>query len=383
MIIQIYQPQVVLLIFESNLGALVQFGSEYLIIAAHHSDHVMRERRPGILLINLGTPDKPQQRDVNRYLKQFLTDARVIDYPWLPRQLLVRGIIVPLRAKNSTRLYQQLWTKDGSPLKYYGERVCSLLSEFCDHRFPVALGMRYQNPSIEQAIDELLKKGVDEIIVFPMFPQYASATTGSAFEEVMQIMVKRQVIPSLFFIEDYYDHPRMIEVFAGHAEAFDISAYDHVLFSYHGLPQRQLIKADPCNHCLQSDRCCEVMNDCNRHCYSAQCYATTRALVQKLGLKSGTYTTCFQSRLGKDPWIQPYTSQILEERAAKGDRRLLVFSPAFVADCLETIIEVGFEYKEEFLAMGGEKIDLVPSLNDDPKWVKAIWEIINERVKLN
>lgn len=343
----------------------------------------MSQRKPGILLINLGTPDKPERRDVNRYLLQFLTDGRVIDLPWLSRQLLVRGIIVPLRAGNSTKLYRQLWTENGSPLKFYGERVTKMLRELGKNQYPVALGMRYQKPSIEEAIDELLEQGVDEMVVFPMFPQYASATTGSAFEAVMQVLMRRQVIPSLHFIEDYYDHPGMIEVFASHALEFDLSQYDHILFSYHGLPQRQLIKADPGHHCLQSDDCCAQMSKCNRHCYSAQCHATTLALVKKLGLPEGSYTTCFQSRLGKDPWAQPYTSQILEQRAAKGDKRLLVFSPAFVADCLETIIEVGTEYKEEFLALGGEKIDLVPSLNDDPRWVETIWDIVRERVKLD
>lgn len=342
----------------------------------------MSQRKPGILLINLGTPDQPQRKDVNRYLLQFLTDARVIDLPWFQRQLLVRGIIVPLRAKNSTHLYQKLWTDDGSPLKYYGERVQQLLLDLTERRIPVSLGMRYQNPSIAVAIDELLAQHVDEIIIFPLFPQYASATTGSAFEEVMRVMVDKQVIPSLFFIEDYYDHPAFIEVFSRHGQQFDISSYDHILFSYHGLPQRQLLKADSANHCLQIPTCCDRIFEGNRHCYRAQCYATTRALAGKLGLGDEQYTTCFQSRLGKDPWAQPYTSTVLEERARKGDRRLLVFSPSFVADCLETIIEVGYEYREEFLALGGEKIDLVPSLNDDPVWVSCIWQMIRERINL-
>ncbi|MCB0689007.1 MAG: ferrochelatase [Saprospiraceae bacterium] len=343
----------------------------------------MSKRRQGILLINLGSPDEPKRRDVDRYLLEFLTDGRVIDLPWLSRQLLVRGLIVPLRAKNSTKLYQQLWTEDGSPLKHFGEKVKQMLCELVDHQYPVEIAMRYQNPSIEDAVNSLMDKRVDEIIVFPLFPQYASATTGSAFQEVMKVFSDRQVIPSLVFIEDYYEHPAMIKVFADHGRAFDLESYDHILFSYHGLPQRQLIKADPCSHCLQSEDCCQKITECNRHCYSAQCYATTQALAKALDLSEERYTTCFQSRLGKDPWAQPYTSVILEERAKAGDKRLLVFSPAFVADCLETIIEVGFEYKEEFLALGGEKIDLVPSLNDDPQWVNAIWQIINERVKIS
>ena len=358
------------------------FGDS-LILAACNRIAIMSQRKPGILLINLGTPDRPQRKDVNRYLLQFLTDARVIDLPWLRRQLLVRGIIVPLRAKNSTNLYEKLWTEDGSPLKLYGQLVKEQLFDLLEQRIPVALGMRYQNPSISLAIDELMSQHVDEIIVFPLFPQYASASTGSAFEEVMRLLIRKQVIPSVYFIEDYYDHPAFIDVFVEHSKQFDLSSYDHILFSYHGLPQRQLIKADTANHCLQKPDCCDMMQDCNRHCYSAQSYATTRALVARLELMPDRYTTCFQSRLGKDPWTQPYTSAVLKERAAKGDKRILVFSPAFVADCLETIIEVGYEYQEEFLALGGEKIDLVPSLNDDPAWVRAIMQIIRERVNLN
>lgn len=343
----------------------------------------MGHRRPGILLINLGTPDQPVRKDVDRYLRQFLTDARVIDIPWLQRQLLVRGIIVPLRAKNSTKLYQKLWTGKGSPLKHYGEQVQRMLHEVAGHDIPVVLGMRYQNPSIEEAINKLIEQDVDEIIVFPLFPQYASASTGSAFEEVMEVIKRQQVIPSLYLIEDYYDHPAFINVFAKHGEKFDLDSYDHILFSYHGLPQRQLLKADRSNHCLQSKDCCRKMSASNRHCYSAQCHATTKALTDRLSLAPNRYTTCFQSRLGRDPWVQPYTSDVLAQRAELGDKRLLVFCPAFVADCLETIIEVGYEYQEEFLALGGEKVDLVPSLNDDPVWVAAIWKMIQERINLN
>jgi ferrochelatase len=258
-----------------------------------------------------------------------------------------------------------------------------MLLDAVGQKFPVALGMRYQNPSIEKAINELIRQDVDEIIVFPLFPQYASASTGSAFDEVMQVVKQRQVIPSMHFIEDYYDHPAFINVFAIHGRRFELDSYDHILFSYHGLPQRHLIKADRANHCLRSNDCCSQMSSTNRHCYSAQCHATTRALTQQLDLAPDRYTTCFQSRLGKDPWVQPYTSEVLVERARKGDKRLLVFCPAFVADCLETVIEVQHEYQEEFLALGGEKIDLVPSLNDDPIWVAAIWKIIQERINTN
>ncbi|NND08029.1 MAG: ferrochelatase [Saprospiraceae bacterium] len=338
-------------------------------------------RKTGILLINLGTPDRPTKKGVRKYLTQFLTDGRVIDYPWLSRQLLVRGVIIPRRNANSTSLYQQLWTSEGSPLKIYGEAVASAIKQ----RHPeisVALGMRYQHPSISSAIASLMEAQVTDIVVFPLFPHYASASTGSSFEEVMRVIKSQQVIPSLYFIQDYYDHDAFLDVIEKRSQSFDLAAYDHILFSYHGIPQRQLKKADLGNHCLASEDCCQQQDLSNRHCYSAQSYATTFALAKKLNLAPDRYTTCFQSRLGRDPWTQPYTSAIIQRRAEMGDKRLLVFSPAFVADCLETTIEVGVEYQEEFTSLGGDKIDLVPSLNDDPAWIEAIMTIISERINL-
>ncbi len=335
--------------------------------------------KTGILLINLGTPDGPTKPDVRRYLTQFLTDGRVIDFPWLKRQLLVRGIIVPFRTGNSTELYERLWTDEGSPLKFYGERVRDGLQKLVGPDVPVSLGMRYQNPSIGKALELLIKEDITELIIFPLFPHYASASTGSAFEEVIREVARQQVIPSMSFIQDYYDHEDFLQVIVDHSSRFDLDAYDHILFSYHGLPQRQLVKADNRHHCLQSEDCCQSLGLHNRHCYSAQSYATTFALARKLGLTPDRYTTCFQSRLGRDPWTQPYTSEVLKQRAKKGDKNILVYSPAFTADCLETTVEVGFEYQQEFSALGGEKLDLVPSLNDDPKWIEAILNIIEQR----
>ncbi len=332
--------------------------------------------KKGVLLINLGTPDEPTRSAVYRYLKQFLLDPRVIDYPWLARNLLVRGIIAPFRSGKSAKAYQQLWTENGSPLKYYGEVVNKGVQRLLGDDYVVELGMRYQNPSIESAIEKLLKQQVSQITVFPMFPQYASATTGSVHDEVMRILRTKETIPNLKLINSYYDYKPIIEIFAENARQFDIDSYDHILFSYHGLPQRQLRKADNFNHCLQKENCCQNISSVNQFCYSAQCHATTRAIAAELGLSSDRYTTCFQSRLGNDPWAQPYTSVTIEEWAKRGAKRLLVFSPAFVADCLETIIEIGDEYQEEFEKMGGEKVDLVPSLNDNPKWVVAIKDLV-------
>lgn len=334
--------------------------------------------KKGVLLVNLGTPDEPKKSAVYRYLKQFLLDRRVIDYSWLGRNLLVRGIILPFRTGNSTKLYQQLWTPNGSPLKFYGEQLAKGVQEVLGNGYAVELAMRYQNPSIEAALERLLRQQVREITVFPMFPQYASATTGSVHEEVMRVLAKKEVIPAVRFINSYPDYGPMIEIFAENASNYDIGTYDHVLFSYHGLPQRQLRKADEQNHCLKSPDCCRTLSVKNQFCYSAQCYATTAALVKKLGLKQGSYTTCFQSRLGKEVWAQPYTSEIVEQRAKKGDKRLLVFCPAFVADCLETTIEISTEYQELFHEKGGEHLDLVESLNDHPRWIQAVADFIRQ-----
>lgn len=334
--------------------------------------------KKGVLLVNLGTPDNPGRGAVYRYLKEFLMDRRVIDYPWLARTIIVKGIIAPFRSGSSSKLYKRLWTEEGSPLKVYGETVTAGVQEQLGDDYVVELGMRYQSPSIESAIDKLLAKQVSEIVVLPLFPQYASATTGSVHDEVMRIMRKKENIPDVKLINSYYDYEPMIEIFADNARQFDLDSYDHIIFSYHGLPQRQLRKADDCNHCLQVDNCCSSISKVNQFCYSAQCHATTRAIVEKLGLKEEQYTTSFQSRLGPEAWAKPYTSKIIEEQAEKGAKKLLVFSPAFVADCLETIIEIGFEYQEEFEEMGGEKVDLVPSLNDDPRWIEAVKDMVLE-----
>jgi ferrochelatase len=332
--------------------------------------------KTGVLLVNLGTPDTPQRGAVYRYLRQFLLDPRVIDYPWLPRQLLVQGIIAPFRSGSSARLYRQLWTPEGSPLKVYGKRLAEGVQSQLGSDYVVELAMRYQQPSISSAITRLLNRQVSEIVVMSLFPQYASATTGSVYEEVMRVLKKEQIIPPLRFVSDYYDYEPMIEVFASNAASFDLASYDHIIFSYHGLPQRQLRKADRCNHCLQSPDCCQTIVAANQFCYSAQCHATTQAIAKKLKLPKEKFTTTFQSRLGPEKWAQPYTSQVIETLAAQGAKRLLVFSPAFVADCLETLIEIKVEYLEMFEKLGGKHLDLVPSLNDDPRWINAVADMV-------
>ncbi len=328
--------------------------------------------KTGLLVVNLGTPDAPTRGAVYRYLKQFLLDPRVIDINPLARNLLVRGIIAPFRSGKSAAAYRHLWTEKGSPLKFYGESLVAQLRVLLGDNFEVELGMRYQNPSIESALDKLTAAKVDRIVVFPLFPQYASATTGSVHEEVMRILSQKQVIPSVQMLSAYATHPPMIRLYAENARRFDLAQYDHVLFSYHGLPQRQLRKADADNHCLRSPDCCQTLTPTNQFCYSAQCYATTHAIAAELNLRQEQYSVCFQSRLGRDPWTQPYTIQTIENLARSGAKRLLVFCPAFTADCLETTIEIGQEYREDFLRWGGERLDLVPSLNDQPAWVEVV-----------
>lgn len=332
----------------------------------------------GVLLVNLGTPNSPQKGDVRKYLKEFLLDERVIDINPIGRNLLVRGAILPFRAKSSGKLYEQLWTEEGSPLKIHGFELTQKLQAALGERFIVELAMRYQNPCIQDALDKLLNQQVSSLIIVPLFPQYASATTGSVHQEVMTVLANRLVIPEVKFINSYYDHPKLIEAFLAKAQEHDINSYDHVLFSYHGLPKRQLTKSDNGNCCFQSEDCCYNIDDANQHCYSAQCYATTKALVKALKLPLQKYSTCFQSRLGKEPWLEPYTSEILKKRYAAGDRRILVFCPAFVADCLETTIEISVEYAEEFEEMGGEHLQLVEGLNANPVWVNSLKSIILE-----
>lgn len=334
--------------------------------------------KTGVLIVNLGTPDTPTRSAVWRYLQQFLTDRRVIDYPWLARQLLVRGIIAPIRSGSSAKLYKEVWTEDGSPLKYYGERLVEGVQSLLGEEYIVELAMRYQNPSLKSSIQRLMEAQVSDIIVFPLFAQYASATTGSVHDEVMRILRKEENIPNVRMVNSYYNYEPMVDIYAENGRSFDLDSYDHILFSFHGLPQRQLKRADITNcHCIVKKDCCKSISQVNQFCYSAQCHATARAIADKLNLTEDKFTVSFQSRLGPEAWVQPYTIKVIEEWAKERNaKRLLVFSPAFVSDCLETTVEIGTEYQEEFEEWGGEKIDLVPSLNNNPKWIQAVADLV-------
>ena len=339
-------------------------------------------RKQGVLLVNLGTPDSPSVSDVRKYLDEFLMDERVIDINAINRALLVKGIIVPFRGPKSAKIYKELWTENGSPLLYYGIRVKELLQDKLGKKYTVELAMRYQSPSIKSALDSLKQQQVESIRVVPLFPQYASASTGSVIQKVMELVSKWQTIPDISFVNSFHDNDGMIEVFAENARKHQPETFDHILFSFHGLPERQLTKADHSGkYCLQTPNCCSRLNDVNRFCYSAQSHDTARLIAEKLGLPKEKYTICFQSRLGNSPWKKPYTIEVLEDLAKKGAKRLLVFSPAFVADCLETNIEISQEYNEEFRNWGGEKIQLVESLNDHPNWIDALAGIVLDQQK--
>lgn len=356
----------------------IHFTINFLMAYSAKSKHFMQIKK-GVLLVNLGTPDAPQFSAVYKYLLQFLLDRRVIDVPWILRQILVRGIIVPFRTNNSTKLYKMLWTKDGSPIKIYGNSLLQKLRSVLDKdKFVIELAMRYQSPSIESAVKKLIfEHQVNEILVIPLFPQYATASTGSVHDEVMRILRTYDAIPNVKFINSYPTNEKMIQVFANNARKYNLKEYDHFVFSFHGIPQRHVRKTDLSKeHCLKAEKCCEQLCSANQFCYSAQCHQTAYAIAKNLGLSKDQFTISFQSRLGRDPWLKPYTDLVLEDYVEKGKKNILVFSPAFVADCLETTIEIGHEYKETFLEKGGQKLDLVESLNDNHLWVEAVKEMV-------
>lgn len=341
------------------------------------------EPTTGVLLVNLGTPKSPQPADVYTYLIEFLTDKRVMDLPWLQRQFLVRGMIVPKRYRESARGYQAIWTEEGSPLMVYGKKVKQMLQASLGNAFVVELAMRYQYPSIKEGLDTLLQQNVDHLIVLPLFPQYASATTGSVHQRIQEELCKRNVIPKLTLINQYPTDSGLISAFCLNARKFNLGEYDHILFSFHGLPRRHIEKANPNEYCFKSKDCCHVQNNRNACCYSAQCYATAQAIAQELKLGKDQYSICFQSRLGKDPWLEPYTVSMIESLAKQGKKNVLVMCPAFVCDCLETIYEIGVEYAHLFKHYGGNRLDLVPGLNDNVLWIDALKKIVLKHSEIN
>ena len=339
------------------------------------------EPKTGVLIVNLGTPDAPTTPAVRRYLRQFLSDDRVIDINPLGRWLLLNLIILPFRSPKSAKAYQRVWTDEGSPLLTHGQKLAEALAEELGP-WPVRLAMRYGSPSIEQGLDELNSLGCDRLIIFPLYPQYASSTTGSTLEEVYRVLSARWNSPSIVVVPPYFDQPAFLKAFTEVAQpTLEELKPDHYLFSFHGLPERHVIKSDESaqrSHCLKAEGCCEVLTHANRNCYRAQCVQTAHGIARELGLNREQYDISFQSRLGREPWLQPYTDKTVEALAERGVKRLAVFCPAFTADCLETIEEIGMEVKEEFEHAGGDELALVPSLNSHSSWVKAAAALIRE-----
>jgi ferrochelatase len=333
--------------------------------------------KEAILLINLGTPDAPTPSKVGKYLTEFLNDKRVIDIPAAIRYPLVNLRIVPFRKYSSAKLYSAIWKDEGSPLLLNSIALKEKLQKEAGQDYIVELAMRYQAPGIKSVLEKLREQRPSKIHILPLYPQYASSSTGSTIEEVITQIKGWEVFPSLNIISKFYDHPKFMASLLEEGKKHVISEYDHIVFSYHGLPERQIRKASAHyggNTC-QVGACCNAITKNNQFCYRANCFETTRQLVKGLNIPEEKYTTSFQSRLN-DGWLKPFSDKVVEALAKKGAKKILVFSPAFVADCLETIYEIGTEYQEIFKEHGGEKITLVNSLNANDTWVKAVKEII-------
>ena len=338
--------------------------------------------KTGLLLINLGTPDSPSTADVRSYLREFLSDPRVIDLPFLGRWLLLNLIILPFRPRRSAKAYKSIWTEEGSPLKVEGMKLTLELNQFLKQdQVPVVLAMRYGNPSIDKGLKELKNLGCDLLLILPLFPQYASSTNGSALEAVYRMAGHDCNIPMLEVLPPFFDHPSFIKAFAKQGTSFCENSPDHVLFSFHGLPERHLIRGDEENHgCLQKNDCCLSVVEGNRYCYRAHCFKTAALIASELKLEGERWSVSFQSRLGRAEWIKPYTETRIRELARKGVRRLVVFCPSFVADCLETLEEIQIGGKEIFLEEGGESLEMVPSLNASPDWIEGLAEMVRAKL---
>lgn len=337
--------------------------------------------RTGVLLVNLGTPDAPRTPEVRRYLREFLSDPRVIDIPAVPRWLLVNGIIAPFRAPKSAEAYREIWTDRGSPLLLHSQDLhAGVQAELGE--VPVALAMRYGSPSLAAGLDALEAAGCERVVCAPLYPQYADSSTGSTVEAVRRLAASRWPGERLDFLPAFHDDPRFLDAFAevGRPVLEELRP-DHVLFSFHGVPERHVRKTDPTGaHCLGHPGCCERLVEANSDCYRAHCVSTTRGLRERLGLDEATSSFAFQSRLGRDPWIRPYTDEVVRELAERGVKRLAVFCPAFVADCLETLEEIGMRAAEDFREAGGEELRLVPSLNASPGWVSGLAAMLRDRL---
>jgi ferrochelatase len=327
------------------------------------------------LLVNLGSPDSPAVPDVRRYLNEFLMDGRVIDVAWPLRRLIV-GMILINRPKESAHAYRSVWTEEGSPLIVTSRHVQGLLQQRV--RLPVKLAMRYQNPSVPGAVRQLAGEGVSELLLIPLFPHYAMSSYETAVVWVQDCLKKYAPRIRLTVQPPYFDREDYIAALAASAEEALKMGFDHLLFSFHGVPERQIRKSDPTRrHCLTQPHCCEVKSEAHRFCYRHQCFETARLLAARLSLPAGRWSVSFQSRLGRDPWLRPYTDFELERLPQAGVKKLLIICPAFVSDCLETIEEIGMRGRDTFLEAGGERYTMIPCLNEHPAWIDVLERMVH------
>jgi len=342
------------------------------VMAANNAMDMIQKGKRAVLLMNLGSPDSTSTRDLQTYLMEFLMDKRVIDYPWLFRKILVGGIIVPFRAAKSAEAYKTIWTSEGSPLIVLTRQLKEALQGQIDE--PVEISMRYGNPAVEEAYRLLLQRvpGLEEVIAVPLYPHYAMASYETAVEYAQEVYRKKNYKFRLNFIRPFYNESHYLQALSEHIRPYLREPYDHILFSYHGIPARHIHKSDPTrHHCLYSADCCDVASPAHATCYRHQCFATTKEMVRLLSIPDGKYSNSFQSRLGKG-WLEPFTDIRLEEMPKEGIKNLLIICPAFVSDCLETLEEIAIRGKETFLGAGGEKYAMIPCLNIDPLWVTAL-----------
>jgi protoporphyrin/coproporphyrin ferrochelatase len=340
----------------------------------------MSDRRVGVLLLQLGTPDSPTTSDVRRYLREFLSDPRVIGLPAPVRRLLLEGVILPFRPRRSAHAYRQIWTEQGSPLLVLSQTLVTAVGQRLGESHVVVLGMRYRKPSTASAVERLVVAGCDRIVVLPLFPQYSSAATGSAVEKALAVIGSLRNVPPVSVIGAFFDHPGFVGAVADVARPL-LGSFrpDHVLFSYHGLPEKQIRSSDPSGSwCLASAACCERMTEANRFCYRAQSHATTAAVAADLDLRVGGFSTAFQSRLAGQKWIEPYTDRVIVDLAERGMRRLAVLTPSFTTDCLETLEEIGIRLRAQWEGLGGEDLLLVPCVNASSVWVDAVAAMVRD-----
>lgn len=334
-------------------------------------------QRTGVLLMNLGSPDSTEVGDVRTYLQEFLMDGRVIDAPRPIRYLIVHGFVLPFRPAKSAEAYRTIWTPEGSPLIVMSRRVQRLLQERIPQ--PVELAMRYRIPRVKGALEELRFRGVEEVVLIPLFPHYAMSSYESAVEEVRRCIREHFPDLKLKICPPYYRHPAYLEALAATVSPHLATPWDHLLISFHGIPERHLRKSDPTrSHCLKAASCCDRPHSAHATCYRHQCHATAAGLIKTAGLPADKVSVSFQSRLGRDAWIQPYTEPELERLARSGVRRLKVLCPAFVSDCLETLEEIAVRGREVFQHHGGEELELIPCLNDHSRWIDALVELARE-----